>query len=190
MPKVIYLHGFASSSKSEKVIKLQESLGDSFISPDLLSKPSIDVNTIDNIIKREGEVILVGASLGGFYAEYFSCKYKLPSLLINPLLDVTLIKPYIGEHQYYYKPKSFHFTDRDYLTLLKMEKELVSYKQYCQKIVILSEKDTVIDHRIAIDYYDSSEISLKVFEDETHSFSNIPEILKNIEILIELTFNN
>lgn len=183
MPNIIYLHGFASSNRSEKVLALQEILGESLISPDLLSKPTIDVNHIDDILRSYKNPIIVGASLGGFYAEYFSCKYQLRSLLINPLLDISLIEPYIGEHDYYYSPQKFHFTREDYNYLLTMEQELSSLPQFTKKIVLLAKNDSVIPYEIAMKYYVNSNVELNVYENESHSFSNIEDLVKNIRKL-------
>lgn len=180
MSDIIYLHGFASSNKTEKVLDLKKVFGASIIAPDLLSKPVIDVKHIDNIIKRYNDPVLVGSSLGGFYVEYFSCKYQLRSLLINPLLDITLIEPYIGEHDYYYSQEKFHFTIEDYNYLLSMEKELSSLHPSSNKTVILAKNDSVIPSSVTLKYYENSNIELNIFENESHSFLNIDVLVENI----------
>lgn len=185
MSKIVYLHGFASSNRSEKVSDLKKIFGETLIVPDLLSKPTVDIPNITNIIGALTDPIIVGASLGGFYAEYFSRKYRLRSLLINPLLDIRLIEPYIGEHKYYYKPETFHFSRTDYNYLITMEKELKTYPQYADKTVLLAKNDTVIPPDITIEYYNNSNVNLKVFDDETHSFSNIVELAENIKKIAE-----
>lgn len=185
MSKIIYLHGFASSNRSEKVSDLKEILGESLIAPNLLSKPSIDVGKIDKLICSLTDPIIVGASLGGFYAEYFSRKYRLRSLLINPLLDIGLIEPYIGEHNYYYNPDTFHFSKDDYNHLLTMERELKTFSQFSKKTVLLAKNDAVISYKIAEKFYENSNIELALFENETHSFSNITVLVENIKKLAE-----
>lgn len=52
--------------------------------------PDIAKATIQKIVERgckDFDLILAGQSLGGYWANYFASKYKLPCLLINPSLN-------------------------------------------------------------------------------------------------------
>jgi predicted esterase YcpF (UPF0227 family) len=91
---VIYLHGFLSSPQSAKASLIRAAVANylpevSFCCPDLAKlSPAESISLVDHLIKvKQGEgrsVILMGSSLGGFYATYLAEKFLLPALLINP----------------------------------------------------------------------------------------------------------
>ena len=88
--KIIYLHGFNSDENSNTVISLKKIFNDligisyDYIIPDLAHEKI--KNTIDAVLKIDKEIILVGTSLGAFWANYFAQKYLLKCVLVNPSL--------------------------------------------------------------------------------------------------------
>ena len=68
-----------------------------FMSFDISTNPSISPKQvvhelegdINELITEGHNVALVGSCIGGFYASYMAAKYRLPVVLINPL-----VKPY------------------------------------------------------------------------------------------------
>ena len=95
--KIIYLHGFNSSSKSRKAqilkkSKLVRSLGIEIVLIDLPNSPKKAILQIEKIIvKNLKKVSLLGSSLGGLYATFLSDKYNLKSVTINPVVPSHLI---------------------------------------------------------------------------------------------------
>ena len=93
MTKILYLHGFASSADSTKA-----DLTKSFIEkktkktkiliPDLDNDIEVAFYQIENIISEESITAFIGSSLGGFYGTYFSEKYNLRCVNINPAVPV------------------------------------------------------------------------------------------------------
>lgn len=89
---IIYLHGFASVGNSPKVKMLNEAFGkDNVLAPDLPFDPAkvgmLVRGYIHTCIQQANpgeKIILVGTSLGGFYANYFGQLYDCPVVLINP----------------------------------------------------------------------------------------------------------
>jgi predicted esterase YcpF (UPF0227 family) len=85
--KIIYFHGFASTGNGAKADALRERFGSArVLSPDLPIDPREVCAMIDPIIRcaTSDPAILVGTSLGGFYASYFSQRWRLPCVLVNP----------------------------------------------------------------------------------------------------------
>lgn len=184
MSKILYLHGFASSKQSRKVLELRELFPNDFVALDLYSKPVKDIPMIEEHLKELDDPIIVGSSLGGFYAEFFSLKYSYRSLMINPLIDITLIEPYIGEHRYFYSSDSFIFSKEDFTYLLTMKKELSHFSGVNKKIVLLSTNDEIIPISTAVEYYKGKDVEIKLFENLDHNFNNVDIIGKNIENLL------
>lgn len=90
---VLYIHGFGGAGTSTTAAKLAEALGDGYqvIAPDrdegfpasTLRAFSDLYEALDNLYD---EVIIVGSSLGGFYANQLALVCHAKALLINPVL--------------------------------------------------------------------------------------------------------
>lgn len=101
----VYLHGFLSSEKSEKgqwlVKKIDSERDESDVSffkkfitvtyPIKSVEQSVQV--IENVLlehsKNLDKIILLGSSMGGYYAQYIGQKYHVPYIMINPALNPT-----------------------------------------------------------------------------------------------------
>ena len=82
--KILYIHGVASSGKSNTAKVLKEEFGeDNVLSPDIAPKPMEAYSQIKELVRTFNPNIVVGTSLGGFYASLFGGPIKV---LVNPLL--------------------------------------------------------------------------------------------------------
>ena len=106
MTKILYLHGFASSADSTKAKVLKSFVKKNTNSTKILI-PNIDNNIknayrqIEEIIKAESPSSIIGSSLGGFFGTYFSEKYNLLCVNINPAIPPIDMSEYLGENQNY-----------------------------------------------------------------------------------------
>lgn len=83
---ILYLHGFGSSASTSKVIALREAFGDQLIAPNMPFHPEEAITMCCKIIKEhEGNIVVAGSSLGGFYAWLLGTKFNIHSLCVNPL---------------------------------------------------------------------------------------------------------
>ena len=102
MAKIIYLHGFASSANSTKALQLKKYIFENYSKTEIII-PNIENNIvdaiqqIDNLIKEFLPSALIGSSLGGFYATYFSEQYNLKCVGINPaVIPPAEMSEYLG----------------------------------------------------------------------------------------------
>ena len=127
--KILYLHGFNSSSNSNKaqIFKNSEFVKDlnvEVIFPDLPISPEEAVEDISKILKNcNFNISLIGSSLGGFYATYISDIYNLKSVSINPVVPNHLseMKDLIGKHQNFQTMENYYFTKEMYSFLNKIK---------------------------------------------------------------------
>ena len=129
MSKILYLHGFASSADSTKALKLKEYINSNYLKteiviPDIENNIAHAVKQIDNLIKELSPSGLIGSSLGGFYATYFSEKYNLKCVGINPaVMPPADMSQYLGENKNYSTDEKFIITQEQLDLLAKMMKE-------------------------------------------------------------------
>jgi len=109
--RLIYLHGFKSSPKSEKALSLIDYAQNELIDlidqgklevlvPALPYKPKQAIALIEKLILSFARTVIVGSSLGGFYSIYFAEKYNCRAILVNPLvtLQESLADTFLGHH--------------------------------------------------------------------------------------------
>jgi predicted esterase YcpF (UPF0227 family) len=87
--RLIYLHGFRSSSRSFKARMLQARLAasgqaGSFLAPDLPPEPDRAIGSILQAIRPQADDTLVGSSLGGCYATWLAERCGCKAVLLNP----------------------------------------------------------------------------------------------------------
>ena len=185
-----YIHGFNSSWNSETFFNLKALLGESLF-PIHYSDKDCDFSEKiieEQILKesKDSSVILIGSSLGGFWAKYFANKLGLKALLINPSFNpsISLLKYLEGNKE---KEITNFVTGKvEVLTELQCKKYIKyeKLKKIGGQIVILSgTEDTVISSDVRKQY---SNYKLVELQGMGHRLEKkfIPEVLfelKNLE---------
>ncbi len=90
---IIYLHGLDSDSNAVKA-KITEqaatALGLSVVCPDLNIPPASVVQKISHLIETHPNAVLIGSSLGGYFANLLSDQTGAPAILLNPSIRPDL----------------------------------------------------------------------------------------------------
>lgn len=180
---VLYFHGFASSSNSNKAKVLKKYISKNYksaeiIIPDLDNNFKLAVSQIHILINRaKYPIVFVGSSLGGYYASYFSTKLKTKSVLINPAIPpLKDFEIYLGENENYITGEKFTITPEDIRYIRKM-----SYKKYTNAentYVLLESGDEVLKYKETAKYFSGS--YLDIIYGGSHSYESLDEKLKNI----------
>lgn len=96
MIKIFYLHGIGSGANSNTAQQLKEYFSGKDVkvfSPELPAMPKDAFCFITEQIQREKPHIVIGTSLGGFYAQYLRGPFKI---LVNPAMRYTDIIRAVG----------------------------------------------------------------------------------------------
>lgn len=191
MATLIYLHGFQSSGRSAKACLLGEYLsrhhpGITYLRPTLPDTPQQAWDMICRLIASalpQGEVGLVGSSLGGFWSTCASERFGLQAVVINPavhpqyLLSLFLgpqINPYTGVHYALLPEHIQQLASLDVATL-----------QHPERFWLLQQQgDEVLDYRQACAYYAAGRVTLEA--GGNHAFIGFehycPEIVRFFNI--------
>ena len=89
---ILYIHGFNSSPSSKKasqLVDVMERLGlsEKLRVPALHHHPREAIGQLEQAIEALGRPLLVGSSLGGYYATHLAARHGLKALLINPAVS-------------------------------------------------------------------------------------------------------
>ena len=195
---IFYFHGFSSGAKSHKasVIRKYFSQYEIFI-PDYPShQPRTSIEYLKEYIKQNTKgvnakpVMLMGSSLGGYYAQFLATQYSFVSavVLINPCLEpqVTLVSQ-IGEQINTVTNEPFHFTRGEFDEFSQYD--VATAKIFRPTLVLLDEGDEIIDCRVASKRYENSGRVI-VYPGGDHWFRHMDVALPVIESFYKLHVEN
>jgi len=178
--KILYLHGFASCGEGNKSSELKKYFGEENIfSPDLSPSPLDSIAMIEGLLKSENIDLIIGSSLGGFYATYLSEKYKMAAVLLNPSTEPwKTLAPYVGWQKRFCDEEVFEFKSvyLDQFKTLQVMPEIGNY------LVLLQSEDEVLDYTKAQSLYNKHKIIVEY--GGNHRFENIHDYMSMIENFI------
>lgn len=158
--QVIYLHGFNSSPQAYKAECLRQALKNrqdiQFDAPNLYDKTEQALLLLaDRIANSDHSIYLVGSSLGGYFATYFSERFSLKTSLINPAMQPYTFENLIGEHIHEPSNKKFEVTAEDLSRLKQFDVEKISQPQ--NFLLLLQTGDQTLDYRQALTKFNDSQ---------------------------------
>ncbi|MEA2047479.1 MAG: YqiA/YcfP family alpha/beta fold hydrolase [Campylobacterota bacterium] len=176
MAKILYIHGFASCGEGNKSLTLQSYFGqEDVLTIDLPPSPKDAIEKLEALIDSFKVELLIGSSLGGFYATYLAEKYQLKSVLVNPSTQPwETLSPYVGWQKRYCDEEVFEFKAR-YLEDLKTLQTIPKRGKY---LVLLQSEDEVLDYAKAQSFYNEHKIIVEY--GGNHRFENIDDYLSMI----------
>ena len=154
---IIYLHGFQSSTLSIKGQFIQAFCQNQHHVhlPDLNMPPEQVLAYVSEMIACLDQVVLIGSSLGGFYATQLVAKHAVPAVLINPAM-----RPWQLFHDLFGAELPYGVNAQwtlDQTQLDQLEQMAVPFVQDADKIlVLLQQDDEVLDYREAQRYYSNA----------------------------------
>ena len=91
---LLNVHGYHGSPKNSAYTALHEIGCENIISPSIdydSEEPSNNIGTFNMLRVQYKADMIVGTSLGGFYAAVLSARHDLPAMLVNPCLTPFLL---------------------------------------------------------------------------------------------------
>ena len=183
---IIYLHGFNSTGPdSGKFNDLKKGLPD--IDVYAPTYPSNDPDKAIQIVSKfiedhqadYDELMLVGTSMGGYFAQYLGRKYNAKVVLINPALNPTeTLKRYIGENTNFYTGEDYTLTKSRIDAFAKYN--IDEYLHMFGTLVLLDTEDEIVDYKDALDRY-AGNSKVVVYAGGNHRFAHITDALPQIK---------
>ncbi|MET1077511.1 MAG: YqiA/YcfP family alpha/beta fold hydrolase [Pseudomonas sp.] len=178
-PCLLYLHGFNSSPSSQKARQLIELFAaqgwaSQLQVPALHHHPRQAMAQLDAAISALGRPVLVGSSLGGYYATHLAERHGLKALLINPAVSPhRLFDGRLGPQCNLYSGERWTLT-ADHVQALA-ELEVPPPQDPLRYQVWLQTADETLDYRQAQAYYQRCALRIQAGGD--HGFQGFAERL-------------
>ncbi len=176
---LIYIHGFNSSPASFKARVLQAALAErvpsaTFLAPALPPSPYAATRLLDALVVAHRQAILVGSSLGGYYAGWLAERYAMRAVLVNPAVrPYELLHGHVGMQTNLYTGEHYEFTALHAEELRALEQDRVTPARY---LLMLETGDEVLDYRQAVARYAGAQ--QYVIEGGDHGFGDFAEHLE------------
>ncbi|MEB0204820.1 YqiA/YcfP family alpha/beta fold hydrolase [Pseudomonas sp. CCC3.1] len=154
---ILYIHGFNSAPESKKATQLlsvmqRMGLSDQLRVPALHHHPREALAQLQAAILELDRPLLVGSSLGGYYATYLAEQHGLKALLVNPAVSPhRMFDGYLGTQTNLYSGETWELTYDHVLALAELEVQAPQDPQRYQ--VWLQTGDETLDYRHAEKYY-------------------------------------
>lgn len=189
---IIYLHGFNSGGRSAKAGQLR-----AMLAPLAVLAPTYPAHRVPHAprylrkfirrLRRENphdnKLLLIGSSLGGFWAQSLAPEFGAGVVLINPALrpDENLVAAVGLQHN--------EATGEDYILTADEVRALGAYrKDRCDPkiatLVLLDRADDVLDYRVAEAFYRGCGKTL-VYPGGSHRFEHLDAALPGIRALYD-----
>lgn len=176
---ILYIHGLNSSPASHKASQLSRAmarlgLADRLRVPALHHHPRQAMAQLQALVAELGAPVLVGSSLGGYYATCLAEQHGLKALLINPAVRPHLrFDGYLGPQKNYYSDETWELTEDHVAALAEVEvAPPVDAERYQ---VWLQTADETLDYRDAERYYRAGALRIQAGGD--HGFQGFAERL-------------
>jgi predicted esterase YcpF (UPF0227 family) len=179
MTNYVYLHGFNSSPLSLKAQETRIWLEQNdptvgFHCPDLSPHPQqalIQAHAL--IASLPADTLLIGSSLGGFYAAWLAHKLDRKAVLINPaVLPQQDLQRFGGEQQNPYSGETYFLDASDFKVL---EAHQVAHPDQRRFWLILGSSDEVLDWQQAAVHYQGCKQT--IFNGDDHRLDRWRECL-------------
>jgi len=177
MSKILYIHGFGSCGMGNKSAQLRHYFGsEAVLSPDLPVSPLLAISLLEVLIREQDVDLLVGSSLGGYYATYLAEKYRMKAVLLNPsTVPYRTLQSYVGTQKRFCDNKPFLFRQSYLDDLYTLQMRAVEGKY----LVLLQSEDEVLDYTKAQTFYNKHRVIVEY--GGNHRFENIGDYLCMID---------
>lgn len=184
MATLLYIHGFLSSPLSFKAQQTKQWLSEhrpdiNYLCPQLTPYPNECYTVLNELIENcDGDIYLVGSSMGGFWADYFSEKHQLKAVLVNPAVEALQLMPkYVGQLL-----KSYHSETHYVLS----EAHIAALKPFASHTITTPENiwlmvqtgDETLDYTAAVKRYPNCKQTIE--QGGNHSFEQFDRHLADI----------
>jgi predicted esterase YcpF (UPF0227 family) len=177
---LIYLHGYASTGGGGKYQAMRDHFtGEIVLSPTLPHDPlEASALAADLVAQVDEPTVVVGTSLGGFYALYLAAVHGVTAVVINPALEPWVsLRAELGFVQRFDSDLSFHWREEHLDKLEQLGRRIAERPDPNELLHLhLARDDELLDHGPVAQRYPEA-ASLRWWDRTGHRFERFEELL-------------
>lgn len=170
---IVYIHGYGSSPASDTAQQIKKAFpGERFVCPHIdhsedPDKIKVQMDKLASSLDKHADVIIVGSSAGGFWADYLGSVYRFKTVLVNPSLRPAT------------NYKKYNLPDEYYTKYQKLQDWLKTHSRH-HMVAFAGDKDEVVPTEHVKSHY-KNPIILK---GEGHRLKNMSPVIKMVQSMI------
>jgi predicted esterase YcpF (UPF0227 family) len=181
---ILYLHGFRSSPSSFKAQTAADYMGrhglaGHFFCPQLPESPFQSVSLAAQLMEGHdpGRILLIGSSLGGYYANFLAERIGCKAVLLNPVIDPWNVRADIENPSGGQELAEWERDREKYAAELEsfLVRKITRPERY---LLIAATGDELLDYRQMRAHYEGA--YQIIIEGSDHSLSEFPDYLDDI----------
>ncbi len=181
---MLYLHGFRSSPQSKKAVTMGAALAargraDEFICPQLAASPRAAAAQIEAAVAGmdPAQLVVVGSSLGGYYATWLAERTGCRAVLLNPALTPYHdLKHYIGLQPVYGSDEMVEIRPEFMDELLALDTPTITHPS--RYLLLAATGDQLLDWRQMVAKYQGAQ--QLVIQGSDHELSDFDRYLPQV----------
>lgn len=184
---VVYLHGFRSSPRSSKAVITGEAIKKlstvdkpvEWYCPQLLASPKLSMDMVENHINQSQhtQLVVIGSSLGGYYANYLAEKYGCKAVALNPAVRAPKeLASHVGMLTSYDTNEPYDFRPEYIDELQGLQVEAISNPT--RYFLMAAKGDELLDWHEMVDFYKGAE--QLVLEGSDHGIADYSDHLPRV----------
>lgn len=181
---IVYLHGFRSSPQSRKAQQIRAALAargraDDYVCPQLPASPrqAADLILATAQLEDPAGLVLIGSSLGGFYATWAAEKLGCRAVLLNPAITpYEDLKSHLGAQPVYFSNASVDMKPEYLDELRALDTPAITRPQ--RYLLVAATGDELIDWRTMVGKY--AGCRQRVIEGSDHQIQDFDRYLDEV----------
>lgn len=182
---LLYLHGFRSSPRSKKAVMTGEAFAargraDEFVCPQLPASPREAAALIESLVRGvdPARLVVVGSSLGGYYATWFAERTGCRAAVLNPAIrPYDTLKDYLGPQPVYGSEEMVEILPEFMDELLALDTPRISRPE--RYLLLAATGDQLLDWReMVAKYAGAKQVVIQGSDHELNDFADhLPQVL-------------
>ena len=181
---ILYLHGFRSSPNSRKALQIRDALAargrvDDYLCPQLPASPrqAIDLLLATARLEDPARLVLIGSSLGGYYATWLAEQLGCRAVLLNPAITPYVdLKDQLGPQPVFFTDASIDMKPEYLDELRALDTPRITRPE--RYFLVAATGDEVIDYRTMLAKY--AGCRQRVIEGSDHQIQDFAQYLGEV----------